>query len=63
MCICKSCGCKSECCYYEAYVKPVEEIVDDFIGASQFGGEPDYYMKKLESALEGFDCDYFEKEN
>lgn len=64
MCICKSCKSKSECGYYDEYIEPVERIVDEVSALGQFSVEPpDYYIKKLESALEGFDCDYFEKEN
>lgn len=63
MCICKTCDCKSECAYFEANVKPVLDIVETEIGHAQFSPEPpDPYIKKLESALEGFECEYFEEE-
>lgn len=63
MCICKTCDCRTECCYYESRVQPVIDIVESEFAEAQFSSEPvEPYIKNLESALEGFECEYYEEE-
>ena len=63
MCICKTCDCRTECCFYESNVQPVIEIVDLEFAGAQFSSEPlDPYIKALASALEVLKCEYYEEE-
>ena len=63
MCICKTCDCRTECCFYESNVQPVIEIVDLEFAGSQFSSEPlDPYIKALANALEVLKCEYYEEE-
>lgn len=63
MCICKTCDCRTECCFYESNVQPVIEIVDLEFAGAQFSSEPlDPYIKALANALEVLKCEYYEEE-
>lgn len=62
MCICKNCGCKSECSYYEAYVARNLEAAEEYSASVQFSCERDSYLEDITRALENFTCDYFEEE-
>ena len=63
MCICETCDCRTECCYYESRVQPVIDIVESEFAEAQFSSEPvDPYIKALANALEVLKCDYYEEE-
>ena len=63
MCICKTCDCRTECCFYESNVQPVIDIVESEMGHAQFSSEPvDPYIKALDNTLEALECEYYEEE-
>ena len=62
MCKCQNCKFKNECGYYEEFVKPVQNMVNDYSNDIQFGGEHDEYLSQLSKALNNFTCKEFEKE-
>lgn len=53
-CKCKRCGCQKECEYYFDIVKPVMDQIENTM-------ECDGFIIEVHSALERFQCDYFEE--